>query len=151
MENVFRPAARIIVLNEKNEVLIVKVKKVWALPWGWIDFWENMIDALERESLEELWIKAEIKDLISVQDKVAVRKWKNTHYLLYFWTIKNNEDFKNVLETSKTASHSHELSGMKWCDVDNLPEEFVPKKLPWVLKDYVKNKENFKCVYESSI
>jgi len=147
MKENFRNASRLVVLNEKNELLIVHMWKVWGIPWGWIDFWETILEALERESIEELWIKAEGDKLIFIQDYTDTRKWKYTHFFEYFWTIKNNNDYKNVLETYKNSSHAFELLEIKWCSLDNLPENFMPKAFPKVLKKYLENKNTFTCEY----
>jgi len=151
MKENFRNATRLVVLNEKNELLIVHMWKVWGIPWGGIDFWESIIEALERESVEELWIKADADKLIFIQDYTDTRKGKYTHFFEYFWTVKNNDDFKNVLNTYKDSSHAFELLDIKWSKIEDLPEKFMPKAFPKILKKYLENKENFGCEYVSGM
>ena len=151
MKENFRNATRFVVINEKDEILIVNLWKCWAIPWGWIDFWETIVKALERESIEELWIKADADKLIFIQDYTDTRKWNFTHFFEYFWTIKNNDDFKNVLETYKSSSHAFELLDIKWSKIEDFPEGFMPKAFPEVIKKYLNNKEKFSCEYISGM
>lgn len=147
----FRNASRLVILNDKNELLIVHMWNVRAVPWGWIEFGETIIEALQRESMEELGIKAIPDKLIFIQDYVWKRKWNQTHFIEYFWTIKNNHDFENVLNIYKDSSHAFELVDIKWCKIDDLPDDFMPKALPNVIKKYLENKSSFCCEYVSGI
>ncbi|MFH1767244.1 MAG: NUDIX hydrolase [Patescibacteria group bacterium] len=49
-----RVSAYAVVLNEKNEVLAVKVNNAYHLPGGGIDEGEDEKEAIKRESLEEV-------------------------------------------------------------------------------------------------
>lgn len=147
----FRNATRLVVINDKNELLIVHMWKVWGIPGGGIDFGETIIEALERESMEELGIKAIANKLIFIQDYTDTRKGKYTHFFEYFWIIKNNEDFFNVLKTYKNSSHAFELLDIKWSKLEDLPKNFMPTAFPKVLKKYLENKENFGCEYVSGM
>lgn len=151
MKQIFRPAARLVILNENNEVLLARHKRYWALPGGGIDFWEPISDALCRESVEELNIKAELDQIIFIQDYSEERAWKNLHCLEYFCTIKNNSDFENVKEEYKKASHAFELEELEWFGVDKMPEKFMPLAFPQVLKQYLESRDNFKTQYISTL
>jgi len=146
-----RNATRFVILNDKNELLIVNMWNVWAIPWWWIEFGETILKALERESVEELWIKAIADKLIFIQDYVADRKWISTHFFEYFWTVKNNQDFYDVLDTYKNSSHAFELVDIKWCKLEDLPKDFKPTAFPKILKAYLENKDCFSCEYVSWI
>jgi len=149
MKENFRNATRLVVINEKNEILIVKMWKLWGIPWGGIDFGESIEKALERESVEELGVKAIADKIIFIQDYSCMRKWELTHFFEYFWIIKNNKDFENTVETYKNSSHAFELSEVKFCKVNDLPETFMPKAFPKVIEKYIENKEKFSCEYVS--
>ena len=152
MDWIFRPAARCVIVNKKNEVLLVSDDWIgWALPWWWIDFWENVEDAVRRESLEELWIEAEPERLLCMMDRKRMRKWVLTHLVVYIWSIKNSEDFENVEKTYYTASHAFESEEVKYFPVDELPTDLVPDWLDWVLKNYVKDRENYNGGYVSGL
>lgn len=39
----------------KNEIYLTKNKRWWEIPAGHLEEWEDSIDALRRETLEEIW------------------------------------------------------------------------------------------------
>jgi len=147
MKNIFRPAARFVVINDQNEILLVQHEKHWAIPGWWIDFWENIFDAIFRESEEELGIWAQADKLIFLQDYTGERKWKRTHFMEYFWTIKNNKDFINVKKTYLEATHAFEIRDVEFFKIEDFPANFMPKAFMEVCKSYIKNKENFWVKY----
>jgi len=147
MSQKFRLAGRFVIINEKNEILIVRQKNNWAIPWWWIDYWENLDDNIKRESEEELWIKAQKDKIIFSQDFISSKK--NKHCFEFFCTIKNNDDFKDVENSYKKASHSYELKKIKWVKLEDFPENFKPKIFKKVLKKYLNDRENFFCEYIS--
>lgn len=149
MTNQFRAAARLIVVNNKNEVLIVRMNNHWAIPWWWIDHGEKVNDCLMRESFEELWVKAKFDKVLFIQDYLWDVKWEQKHCLEYFCSIKNNADFLNVETEYKKASHSFELKEVKFCKLEDFPSNFMPKALPEILNKYILNKDNFSCEYIS--
>ncbi len=151
MTNRFRIAARLIIVNDNDEVLIVKMWKQWAIPGGWLDYGEKISDCLNRESLEELWVEAVFDKIIFLQDYIWKVKWKERHCLEYFCTVKNNSDFLDVETQYKKASHAFELQKVQFTKLENFPEKFMPKALPEVLKRYITNKENFSCEYVSGL
>lgn len=147
MQRYFRPAARLVILNEKNEILLVRHKRYWALPgWG-IDIWESIETALNRESIEELNTPAQMDQIIFIQDYLDERREWKIHALEYFCTVKNTQDFENVLQNSQGASHSFEYVEIAWFDVNNFPEKFMPIAFPEVIKNYIENKNNFPTKY----
>lgn len=151
MKEIFRPAARFIVINSENQILLVRHKHYWAIPWWWVEFWESISDALYREAKEEMNIPAKLDDIIFIQDFLWDKPDMKSHALEYFCTINNNEDFSNVLEDCKKASHFFEYEEIAWFDVNNFPEKFMPLAFPKVVQEYVKNKNNFKTKYISWI
>jgi ADP-ribose pyrophosphatase YjhB (NUDIX family) len=151
MERFFRPASRLVVINSKNQILLARHKRYWALPgWG-LDIWESIETALRRESIEELNIPAQMDKIIFIQDYLDERKEWKIHSLEYFCTLKNNSDFENVVHTWKDSSHAFELNDLAWFDVESFPEKFMPIMFPKVMKEYIKNKNNFSTKYISWI
>ncbi len=78
MENVGRVlpshivAAAGIVLNEKNEILMVKTYRGgWVFPGGQVEVGENVIDALKREIMEETGVEAEVGELFCVSSNTC--------------------------------------------------------------------------------
>ena len=119
MQRYFRPAARLVILNEENEILLVRHKRYWALPgWG-IDIWESIETALNRESIEELNTPAQMDQIIFIQDYLDERREWKIHALEYFCTVKNTKDFENVVQNS---------SNMARVEKDQVKEERVVVK-----------------------
>ncbi|MEA3304967.1 MAG: NUDIX hydrolase, partial [Patescibacteria group bacterium] len=124
-DRVFRPAGRPVIFNQQGLVLITKMKDLWAIPGGGLDWGESLATNIARESFEELGVQADIDQIIFIQDYLAEKPPLGWHHLEYFYSIKNNEDFENILETYQTASHTHELDELMWCDIDSFPENFM--------------------------
>lgn len=125
---------RWVILDNNNKVFLVKeIKKhFYYLPWWTLEEWESFKECLNREIIEELWVKPSIWDIISIRE--FENNWK---YQLDIWfSIKNYKDYINI-DKSK-ASHSHEyydewfyaFSELEWKDLrpKNL-EELLNKKI----------------------
>lgn len=137
-EKTFRPTVRMIILKD-NKLLLCKMWKIWWIPGWWVKWWERLDEAFERESVEELWIKAILGNIIFTQDFIWLKIWKdNIHFLEYFCTVKNNEDFAHVLDTYKNSSHSHELQDLQRFSLDKIPETMIPQTFISVLSRYLK-------------
>lgn len=66
-----------IVVNESGEILLVKHNHAgWAFPGGQVEVGENLIEALQREILEETGIEAEVGEVFCISSNVA----KNAGY-----------------------------------------------------------------------
>jgi len=65
-----------IVLNEKNEILLVKnrLSGSWTLPGGQVETGENLIEALVREIKEESGIDAAVGKLYCVSSNTGINK-----------------------------------------------------------------------------
>jgi ADP-ribose pyrophosphatase YjhB (NUDIX family) len=145
MNKKFRNAARLVIINDWK-LLLCKMWKVWWLPGWWIEWWETIKWALERESIEELWIKAKFDNIIFIQDYLSwFKKWnEGKHFTEFFCSIKNNNDFKDVTSTYLKSSHAFEIQDLEWFDVSNIPEEMMPKSFMPTLKTYLNNKNSWK-------
>lgn len=64
--NSIKPAAAVALLNEHNEILLVKRadNAKWTMPGGTLNIGEDLITCATREVLEELGLEIEIKDII---------------------------------------------------------------------------------------
>ncbi len=63
-EDLFRLSAHAVILNEKQQVLLVKAtygSKTWGLPGGSLDIAETVHEALTRECYEELGVAIDIE------------------------------------------------------------------------------------------
>jgi len=61
-------------LNEKNELLLVKHQKhgreYWLLPGGGVEYGETLKQALEREIVEEVGLKVKVQNMVLVHDSI---------------------------------------------------------------------------------
>ena len=56
-----------IVLNEKNEILMVKTHNAgWVFPGGQVEVGENVIDAVKREVMEETGVDIEVGEVFCI-------------------------------------------------------------------------------------
>ncbi len=95
-----RPRAAAIILNDQNELLVLKQKNPhtgfewWTLPGGGMEAEESIIDTIVREVKEECHLNCRPIQLIYVSEHVDYTI--NTHHLgMFFLThIDNIEDLK---------------------------------------------------------
>lgn len=150
MQKVFRPTVRMAIFNE-GKILLCKHARsgIWSLPGGWIDWWETIDEALEREAMEELNIRWTMWHVIFMQDFLVEFNDQKTHnhFLEYICTVKNEADFKDVLEVYKDASHAFELWNLDWFSLDEIPETMKPKAVIPVLKEYLATEGHFTPKY----
>ncbi len=65
-------AAAGIVINEKNEILMVRnVRRGWEFPGGQVEVGENVIDAVRREIMEETGIDAEVGEVFCISSNTG--------------------------------------------------------------------------------
>ncbi|MGL6173974.1 MAG: NUDIX domain-containing protein [Cellulosilyticaceae bacterium] len=95
-----RPRAAAIILNEKNDLLLLRQKNPyngfewWTLPGGGMEAGESAIDTIVREVMEECNVKSRPMRLIYISEYVDYSI--DTHHLGMFFltTIDNPEDIK---------------------------------------------------------
>lgn len=65
-------AAAGIVLNDKDEVLMVKTyNSGWVFPGGQVEVGENVIDAVKREIMEEAGVDVEVEEVFCISSNTA--------------------------------------------------------------------------------
>ena len=65
-------AAAGIVINEKNEILMVKnLRRGWEFPGGQVEAGENVINGVKREILEETGIEAEVGEVFCISSNTG--------------------------------------------------------------------------------
>ena len=65
-------AAAGIVINEKNEILMVKnLRRGWEFPGGQVEAGENVISGVKREILEETGIEAEVGEVFCISSNTG--------------------------------------------------------------------------------
>ena len=65
-------AAAGIVINEKDEILLIKnVRRGWEFPGGQVEVGENLIDAVRREIAEETGVDAEVGEVFCISSNTG--------------------------------------------------------------------------------
>ena len=114
------PAAVAAILNEKNEVLLVKKRKekLWGFPGGGIEPDETAHQALKRELKEEINCEAEIGKLIALYTNpkydITYHNGDRIHPIMIF--------FRCSITSKDTFHPSEEIEEMRYFSKDELPE-----------------------------
>ncbi len=105
---------------DKNRILLVKrgtapSKGLWAIPGGKIELGETMVQAVEREVLEETGIAIETSHIISVFDSITR---DDTGVIQFHYII---IDFlAHPLDPKATPASGDDAEDARWVSVDEL-------------------------------
>lgn len=109
-------SVRIIVLNELNQLLMVKeiTDGKWAVPGGWVDVFDTPSEAAVSEVLQEAGLLVKPTKLLAVMQRERYKDYptlvsETVHYFL-------------AEVVSGSLKGSHETSDVRWFDLDKLPE-----------------------------
>lgn len=112
----FRAAVAALIFDEQGRVLLFRHtyrKFEWGIPAGSLEFHEQPADAILREFFEETGMKIEVEKLLIVVSA------KEDHHLTMVYLCKITDgEFKP----------SHEISEMKYFDVNDLPKMLFAEK-----------------------
>jgi ADP-ribose pyrophosphatase YjhB (NUDIX family) len=111
---------------DQDELLMVKHDpkfKYYALPGGRLETGEYTTDAVARELMEELAIKADVGNLLFVNDWVG----PHDHRLELFFWINNGADFRRA--NTATASHGFEIADVAFGDPTDPKYHLLPSFL----------------------
>ena len=65
-------AAAGIVINDKNEILMVKNDRAgWVFPGGQVEVGENLVDAVKREVMEETGVEIEVGEVFCISSNTG--------------------------------------------------------------------------------
>jgi 8-oxo-dGTP diphosphatase len=122
----FRAAVAAIIFNEQGQILLFKHtyrKFEWGLPAGGLEHREQPLDAVKREFFEETGMQITVEKLLTV---VSARE---DHHLsaIYLCKILSGE-----------FRPSHEISEMKYFDVNQLPARMLTAEkelIQWAVQE----------------
>lgn len=112
----FRVAVAAIIFNEQGRILLFKHtyrKFEWGIPAGGLEHYEQPADAIVREFFEETGMQIEVQRLLMAESAKEDRHVS----LIYLCKI-----------VSGTFKASHEISEMKYFDVNDLPHMLFAEK-----------------------
>lgn len=109
-------AVRMLVINDKSQVLMVKERSngLWALPGGWADVNLSAAESAEKELFEETGLTGTATKLLALFDKLKHNHpphWPHTYLVYFLGKITGGMLHKN----------SSEISDVNYFDMDNLP------------------------------
>jgi len=122
----FRAAVAALVFNEKGQILLFKHtyrKFMWGIPAGGLEHREQPMEAVLREFYEETGMQIQVEKLLTVSSA------REDHHLTVVYLCKiTGGEFKP----------SHEISEMKYFDVNDLPRMLFAEKdlIRWAAKEF---------------
>ena len=130
-----------LICNKNNQVLLVKTKRRgWEMPGGVIEEGEDVISALERETLEEAGVAITIKRFVAFYSNI-----KDSIVILDFISECVSDIPKNV----KDIIDAKEITDVAWFSkndaIINVTDEIMSYRLKWLLE----NKNNVRYAYYS--
>ncbi|KGR91729.1 DNA mismatch repair protein MutT [Ureibacillus massiliensis 4400831 = CIP 108448 = CCUG 49529] len=134
-----KAAVAVIILNEKNQVLLQKRSDVqlWGIPSGHIEVGETVSEAAIREVKEETDLDIRIKKLIGVYSDPTsqVFEYPNGQVVHFITTC-----FLAEMIGGELKCNSNESLDIKFFSEENLPSDLLKMHPRW-LKDALSNKE----------
>lgn len=112
----FRAAVAAMVFDEQGRILLFKHtyrKFEWGIPAGGLEYNEQPVDAIVREFFEETGMELQVERMLLAESS---REDRNIS-LIYLCKI-----------ASGTFKESHEISEMKYFEVDDLPRMLFAEK-----------------------
>lgn len=147
------------VLNKQNQILVIQekngvtagMKDFWKLPGGLVDPGENLINAVEREVMEETGIKCSFRAVASFRESHSSQFGGMTDFYCVCACVLDEKEYEGRQDPPPTPQEK-EIAACKWIDVDeffNLRFYKRPSLFADILKHgYKTAKEVLKQPYE---
>ncbi|MEX6218652.1 NUDIX hydrolase N-terminal domain-containing protein [Mammaliicoccus sciuri] len=127
---------RALILNEKNEILLVEdpKTKTWSLPGGFADIGISPVENIIKEVQEETGLNVSVSNLIAVYDtnKSNPENSLAHYYKLIFYCKKISGNLTTSIETSSVA----------FFDLNQLPQLSTKRNTKKQIIDCFKNRNN---------
>ncbi|EZX23464.1 hypothetical protein V070_00945 [Staphylococcus aureus C0673] len=127
---------RALILNEKNEILLVEdpKTKTWSLPGGFADIGISPVENIIKEVQEETGLNVSVSNLIAVYDtnKSNPENSLAHYYKLIFYCKKISGNLTTSIETSSVA----------FFDLKELPQLSTKRNTKKQIIDCFKNRNN---------
>lgn len=137
------PCVRIFLINQKNEILFGKRTdcKLYGLPGGKIEMFEEPEETAVRELKEETDILLQLNDLKLIKVKNIHNKEFGLHYINFYYLAKifDIQNIKNM-EIDKNEE-------WVWMNVDTLKERY--EEIFWGIKIFSKDYKSLQEMIES--
>ena len=133
-------SVRTLIGNGKNQILLVREANTgfWSFPGGWAELYDSPKEAAYNEVVQETGVKPEIVRLIGVLNRLPHKTEKPVpEYVIIFEGKVNDDDY---------SKHCHEISEVKFFDINNLPEmskKLSKEELDMIFDAYKNNKVIF--------
>ncbi|MGW6283294.1 GNAT family N-acetyltransferase [Kribbella sp. NPDC055071] len=137
-----RPAARGVVLDAENRILLVRFEfpsgPLWATPGGGIEPGESVIEALRRELREEIGLEV-VADPPHLWHQEVVAEGHATGYdgVINDYYLIQVEAFTPVAELTEAELEAENVFGHAWwtlADLQSHPAHFAPRALPALIQ-----------------
>ena len=131
------PVAVYLILIEDNKILLQQragtnyMNGYYGVPSGHVEMGEGCLNALVRETKEEIGVDIKKEDLIL---KYTLNHVSNREYICLFYTVSKYNGIPKIMEP-------HKCTDLSFFDLNNLPTNIVPE-LKKYLND-VANGENY--------
>lgn len=103
----------ILILNENNELLLLKKIKnwLWTCPWGKFEKWEDAKLCAIRELEEETWINNINLEFFTYS--TCINNWQKWFETMFIWYLNENSKIN--------ISEHHNFSEYRFFDLNNIP------------------------------
>lgn len=128
-----------LILTKGNQILLMHDSSVgfYYYPGGHLEFGETVLQAAERECMEECNDKFIFNKILYIRDYLNTAKNEQALELYLLGKLKNG-----IADNSKDTA-GRKTQSLHWFEVDDLPENLYPASLSArIAKDF---KNNFSC------